>query len=98
MHVKVHESYRKVIAICDSDLLGKKFEEGKLQLDVRESFYGGREVSEEELSKIMEWESSNDSTFNIVGEKSVDLALKEGVISEGNVSKISDIPFALLLI
>jgi hypothetical protein len=36
MYLKVHQSYRDVVAICDSDLIGKKFEEGKRQLDIKQ--------------------------------------------------------------
>ena len=39
MLVKIHKSYRNVVAVCDSDLIGKKFEEDKFQLDLKESFY-----------------------------------------------------------
>ncbi len=98
MFVKIHNSYRKVIAICDSDIIGKKFEEGKRQLDVRESFYRGDELSEEEVIDLMVKEKYDDSTFNIAGKKSVELALKSGIIYEGNVGSVDGIPFALLLI
>ena len=65
-----------VVAICDSELIGKYFEEGKFQLDVKESFYKGQEVSEEEIIKLIRRMSVEDSTFNIVGEKSVSLAIE----------------------
>ena len=48
MLVKIHNSYRKVVAVCDSDIIGKRFDEGKRQLDIRENFYKGDEVNEEE--------------------------------------------------
>ena len=67
MYVKIHESYRKVVAVCDSELVGKKFEEGKMQLDVRENFYNGEEVDEEKLMEILQRELAEDATFNIVG-------------------------------
>ena len=53
MFIRVIKSYRDVVALCDSELLGKKFEEGDFQLDIKESFYKGDEVSEEEASKII---------------------------------------------
>ena len=28
LYIKVHKSYRTVVALCDSEILGKKFEEG----------------------------------------------------------------------
>jgi len=55
MFVKIHDSYRKVVAVCDDDLVGKKFEEGKKQLEVGESFFKDEEVDVERLKKIFEY-------------------------------------------
>jgi len=108
MFVNVIKSYRDVVAVCDSELLGKRFEElsdsGKgivRQLDVKESFYKGKEgkkVSKEELLDIIKSFNEEDATFNIVGEKSIQAALEAGTISEKEVGKIQDIPFALVLL
>jgi len=96
--IKVMSSYRDVVAICDSDLIGKKFESGKFQLDVKESFYKGEEVDEEELNRIIKKMSIEDATFNIVGKHSVNICLKAGIIVEGEIMKIEGIPFALVLL
>src|SRR3989344_5883190 len=98
MYVKIHRSYRKIIAICDSELLGKKFEEGKKQLDVRENFYKGEKFSLDKVAGIMKSERADDSTFNIVGERAVKLAMNLGIIFEGNVGNVDGIPFALILV
>ena len=98
MLIKIIKTYRDVVAVCDANLLGKKFEEGKFQLDVKESFFNGEKTSEEEVVSIMKQMSVEDSTFNIIGEKSVKTALKAGVISEEGIKKIQNIPYALVLI
>jgi len=98
MNVKIHKTYRDVIAICDSDLLGKKFEQGNLQLDVKESFYKGEEKTKQEVIQIMQDLSREDSTFNIVGEESVNCALETGIISKDGIKKVQGIPFALVLL
>ena len=98
MYLKIHESYRRVVAVCDSNLLGKKFEEGKSQLDIRETFYKGEEIDGKKLSEIYLREKTEDSTFNIVGEESVKIALELGIITEGNIGKVNGIPFALSLL
>ena len=98
MHIKIHESYRKVVALCDDELIGKKFEEGKMQLDVRENFYKGEEIGDKEAVKVLKDYFSDDATFNIVGAKSVKAALDAGIILKGNVGKVQGIPFALLLL
>ncbi|HEA46261.1 MAG TPA: DUF424 family protein [Candidatus Pacearchaeota archaeon] len=96
--VNVIKSYRDVVAICDKELLGKKFEEGKFQLDVKENFYKGELVSEEEAIKISESFSKEDSTFNIVGENSIKVALKTRMIEKEDVGEVEGIPFALVLL
>lgn len=96
--VKLHSAYRTVVAICDSDLLGKKFEEGKRQLDVRENFYNGEEMSHEELIDLINHQIGEDATFNIVGPKACAAAKEAGIISEETIMTIQDIPFSLVLL
>ena len=97
MFIKIHKSYRNVVAICDSALIGKRFEEDKFQLDVKENFFKGDKVSEEEAIRIMQFMLREDATFNIVGKKSVNTALKAEIISEEAIGEIAGIPFALVL-
>jgi hypothetical protein len=96
--INIINSYRNIVAICDKELLGKVFEEEKFQLDVKESFYKGKEVSEEELIKIINNLSREDATFNIVGKNSVNIALKTGVINKEGIKEIEGIPFAMVLL
>ena len=96
MLVNIIKSYRNVVAICDSELLGKCFEEDIFQLDVKESFYKGEERTEQEVLQIIISMKSEDATFNIVGERSVQTAIKAGLISEDSVRTIQGIPFALV--
>jgi len=96
--VKIHKTYRDVVAICDSDLIGKKFEQGKFQLDCKESFYKGEEKTKQETISIMKDMSREDCIFNIVGQESVDCALEAGIISKQGIKKIDNIPFSLILL
>ena len=98
MFVKIHNSYRDVIAICDSELIGKKFEEDKFQLDIKENFFKGEKIDEEKVIDMMKNMLKEDSTFNIIGEKSVNAALKAGIITKDGIKKIQRIPFALILL
>lgn len=98
MLVKIHEFYRKIIAVCDSELLGKRFEEGNMQIEVSEVFYGGEEKEEREVIEILKDLYKEDATFNLVGEKSVNAAIKAGIISKEGVIKIQGIPHALGLL
>ena len=98
MFFKIHRSYRDVVAICDSELVGKSFEEGIFQLDVKESFYKGQEAEEEEILRVIRRMSAEDATFNIVGEKATSLMIREGLISKEGIKKIQNIPFAMVLL
>ena len=50
--LKIHLSgNKKVIAICDYELLGKKFEEDSLQLNLNERFLKGELLEKGEFSK-----------------------------------------------
>ena len=103
--LNIIKSYRDVIAICDKEILGKKFEEPSdsekdiiKQLDVKENFYKGEEVTEEKAIEIMKSMVAEDATFNIVGQKSIEAAIKAKIIGKESVGKIKDIPFALVLL
>jgi len=98
LSIKIIKSYRDVVTVCDTKLIGKKFEEDRFQLDVKESFYKGEETSLEKAKKIMQDMKKEDATFNIIGEKSVNTALKAGIISKQGINKIQGIPFALILL
>jgi len=95
MLLKIHESYRKIVALADSELIGKTFTEGIKQIEVRENFFKGEEKNKQEVLKILEELNQEDATFNIVGEKSIQTALEAGIISEHGIMKIENIPIAL---
>ena len=97
MYLKIHESYRAVVALCDENLLGKKFEEGKRQLEVRERFFKGDSLNKEEAINLLKRQQREDSTFNIVGEESVKVAIEIGLIDKNQVAMVGGIPFALVL-
>jgi uncharacterized protein len=98
MNVRIIKSKRDVVAVCDSDLVGKKFEEGKMQLDVKENFFSGEEMNEQETMDVMEKMADEDATFYIIGKQSVEAALKAGIISEESVCEVQGIPFVLILL
>ena len=98
MLIKIHKAYRDIVAVCVTELLGKTFEEGDKILEIRESFYNGEEIQEKELVDLLVDFAAEDAIFNISGEKSVEAALKAGIIKEEGIGKVQGIPFALVLI
>ena len=100
LKIKIHNAYRNIVSLADADLIGKKFIEEKtgMQIDVKESFYNGEEISEDKAIKMMKMANSDDATFNIVGKKAIECALKAGVIDKNGIIKIQGIPHALGLL
>ena len=97
MFLNIIKSYRDIVAICDEELLGKKIKEGKIQLNIKENFYKGKEIDSKSVIETMKKMSAEDAIFNIVGKNSVDAAIKAEIISKEEVGKIQEIPFALVL-
>ena len=79
-----------IVAVCDSDLVGKRFEESGLQLDLTGQFYRGEERSDEEVGDLLR----NADHVNFVGERSVALALREGLIDAVDVRRVAGVPHA----
>ena len=91
MIVKIHEkNSRIIVAICDDDLLGRRFEEGEKQLDLTGSFFDGKKLPDMEVGDI----ARNADIINFVGKKSVEFGIEEGLVEKENIQKIKDVPFA----
>ena len=95
--MKIHKSYRMAIALCDSELLGKKFEEGQFQLDLTGSFFKGEEKTGDEVKEIVQDALREDATFNVVGQKSCELMKELGVVKNNGIRKIQGVPVVLSL-
>ena len=91
-YVRVHkiDGNRSLVSVCDEEIFGKKFCESGLQLDLNCSFYRGDVMDAKKMLPMLKEAYS----FNIVGEKVIKIALKEGMISKGNIIKIKNIPHA----
>ena len=91
IYVKIHNS--GIVAICDEELLGKELKQGKLRFNVNENFYKGEKKTEEEAKKIMKEANS----LNIVGKRSVKIALKLGLINNDSIIVIGGVPHAQVI-
>lgn len=90
MIVKLHESKNgTIVCVVDKEILGQKFEEGELQLDLSSNFYKGEEKAIDEVGDLIR----NAYGINIVGERAIKLAIEEGVIEVNMVKKIANIPY-----
>lgn len=91
MIVKIHKRKEKtIVAVCDSNLIGKKFEEGDRQLDLASDFYAGEEREYKEVGDIIR----NADIINLVGENAVKIGLQEELITKDHILVIDGIPHA----
>lgn len=95
MYIKIHESYRSIVALADAEIIGKIFEEGIRRIEVRSNFFVGEKKSKKEIVEILREMDKEDATFNIVGDKSVNAAIEAGIISKNGIMKIQNVPIAL---
>lgn len=78
--VKKHQTPegRTILAAADTELLGKKYEEGEMQLDLTSQFYQGKDVSTEEFVNMLK----NANILNLVGRITIHAAAEAGVIEK----------------
>lgn len=96
MIVKKHKTRdgRLMLAICDHDIAGKKLSEGELQIDLSSDFYKGQEMNEKDIIELFKIAY----IVNLAGEKSVDLAIRSGIIEKDHIIKIAGVPHAQCVI
>lgn len=96
--LKIHKSYRWVVAVCDKDIFGQKLVDEKRILDVSGEFFNGKEMGEKEAVAEIIRCSREDATFNFVGKNSIQIAKELEIVNNEGVIMISGIPFALALL
>lgn len=82
-----------VLAICDSEILGKTLREGKIVFHVKEEFYRGGRVSVEEAVDMIE----NSTIVNMVGKCCVEKAIAKGYVHPQAVLNIEGVPHAQIV-
>ncbi len=95
MYMKKYETEGQIIvAVCDKNILGKKFKEGELVLKLDDCFYKGDEVCTEEVIDAL----SSATIANIVGEKAIACAVDCGCIDPDTIIFIQGIPHAQMVL
>jgi len=97
MLIKIHKAYRRIVAICDSELINKIFEQDLRQINIRENFFKGEEKNKQEIIKILQDMNKEDATFNIIGKESTQCAIEAGIIDSNGILEIDNVPVALVL-
>jgi len=83
-----------LLVVTDADILGKKYEEGKKQLDLENKFYHGHEKSQAEVLDLFQ----QAYILHLTGIGAVGLALKEGLIGKKNIIVVKGIPHVEILL
>lgn len=93
--VKIHQNPegQKIMALCDQELLGKKFEEGNKQLDLSTDFYQGEEKTEQEIKEMLK----EVYIVNLVGKQSLQL-MENFKYSPEHIITVQGVPHAQILI
>lgn len=80
----------RIVAACDSELLGKAFGDGEtvLDLDRYAKFYRGELVSAERVAE----ELASATSANLIGERAVAAACAAKIAREGDAMRIAGIP------
>lgn len=80
----------KIVAVCDSELIGKILKEGELVLNLEKyaNFYKGDEVDEKKVTQ----ELLTATSANLVGEKATGIAKKLKLVKDSEVMRIQNIP------
>ena len=92
--IKEHtHNNRKLISLCDGNLIGKEFDDGESTLKIFKDFYSGEPMFEKDIIKLIK----ENTLLNIVGEESIKFALNNKLIHKDGIRKIKNIPIALLL-
>lgn len=95
MIVKIHSTPNgNMLALCDSDILGKVFEEDNIQIDLSAEFYQGTEQSIKKIETLLD----NCYIINAVGKKSIELLIRKNIVDKCNIRVVSDIPYAQCVI
>ena len=91
IYIRVHKGLDDtVLAACDEDVLGKTYSGNDMRITVHESFYNGELVPEEIFVEHM----SRVSIMNLVGERTISLAIENGHVSEDCVIEIGGVKHA----
>ena len=83
-----------IIAMCDSDLIDKVLQEGAIELNLKDysSFYKGELISAEQAKELIN--PKEIFSANVVGSKSVEVAMKSAIIEKSHIKTINRVPYA----
>jgi uncharacterized protein len=94
--MRVHRVRAEVVlAACDEELVGRQLSVGTAgrTVQVSSQFYGERAVSDEELV----WALHKATIVNLLGERVLSVARREGLIGPGGTGLLGGVPHAEII-
>ena len=89
--IRLHSHDGEVLlAACDDELLGRTLTEGRVKLYVSENFYNGEMIPDAILVERMK----SAAIMNLVGNRAVGIAIREGYVDENHVMTIDGVKHA----
>lgn len=89
-----HTKHGYLYIVTDKDILGKKFEEGKLQLDLTKKFYFGEEITKDELKKKIKQARH----IHLTGKEAVAVGVEMDLVDPEKILYVKKIPHAEVMI
>jgi len=87
------DTKQTLVAVCDRELLGETFREGKLKLEVKIDFYKGNLATISEALRSV----NQADIANLVGEQIVQAAVEEGYVDASAIIRIAGIPHVQII-
>ena len=84
---------RLILAVCDSDVHGKRLEEKGVVLDLSSKFYSGQEKDAASVEKLM----LKAYTIHAVGKSSVVIAIRLGLATKEDTKTVEGVPHVQVL-
>ena len=81
-----------LVNICDEELIGRTVTEGKLQMHISKEFYFGELVDASEALDLIR----KCSIINLVGHRSVSLAVENRIGARQAIREIENVPFLMV--
>jgi len=87
--VKIHKGpHGEVLVVSDPEIIGKRFEEKKLQLDLSKKFYQGEEMDEEKVKGFVK----SAYVLHLTGKKTLEFFSGLGFVEKEKILVVSGVP------
>ncbi len=83
-----------LVVVTDKDILGKKFEEERIQLDLTAAFYSGEEMSKEDAKVLVK----RARHVHLTGKEAVVLGVEMDLVDSDAILYVEKVPHAEVVV